>query len=253
MRKATKFAIVTGAASGIGFATAERLATLGYDIGLVDIDAENIDRVQRAVKSAGREAIATVLDVGLCRDFGPVVETYLERWPVINALVNNAGIGVAATLPETTLEDWDQTIAVNLSAMFHTCRAVLPHMARAGQGSIVNVSSVAGLVGVKKRAAYCASKAGVIGLTRAIAVDFAHLGIRANAICPGTVDTEWIDRILGDADDPLETRHAMEMRQLDGRMGTPEEVANGIAFLVVDESRFVNGSAFVMDGGMTAV
>jgi NAD(P)-dependent dehydrogenase (short-subunit alcohol dehydrogenase family) len=126
-------------------------------------------------------------------------------------------------------------------------------MLEAGHGLIVNVSSIAGIVGLRNRAAYCASKHGVIGLTRAIAADYAHEGIRCNAICPGTVDTEWIGKILADADDPESTRRAMEQRQLDGRMGSPDEVAAGIAFLASADGRFVNGAAFVMDGGMTAV
>ncbi len=112
---------------------------------------------------------------------------------------------------------------------------------------------MAGIVGVGRRAAYCAAKAGVIGLTRATAVDYAARGIRANAICPGTVHSEWIGKILADAPDPAATLRAMEARQLDGRMGSPEEVAAGIAFLCSPQARFVNGSAFVMDGGMTAV
>lgn len=143
------------------------------------------------------------------------------------ALVNVAGVGVAAPLADTADS--------------------------AGGGTVVNVASVAGIVGVKNRAAYCASKAGVIGLTRSIAADYAPAGIRANAICPGTVETEWVDKILASDPDPKAARAAMEARQLDGRMGTPEEVAAGIAFLAGHDGRFVNGSAFVMDGGMTAI
>jgi len=154
---------------------------------------------------------------------------------------------------ETTPEEWDRILAVNLTAMFRMCRAVLPPMISAGGGVIVNVASTAGIVGIPSRAAYCASKAGVIGLTRAIAVDHALEGIRANAICPGTTQTPWLAKILAGADDPEALRRHMAERQLDHRFGTPEEVAAGIAFLASDEARFVNGSVFVMDGGMTAV
>ncbi|MGH8882845.1 MAG: SDR family NAD(P)-dependent oxidoreductase, partial [Stackebrandtia sp.] len=140
-----------------------------------------------------------------------------------------------------------------LTATFTTCRAVLPGMVAAGGGIIVNVGSIAGVVGVRDRAAYCASKGGVIALTRSIAADYAANGIRANAICPGTVGSEWIDKILSDAPDPVAARVAMAARQLDNRMGTPDEVAAGIAFLASDDGRFVNGSAFMMDGGVTAV
>lgn len=226
-------AIVTGASSGIGAATCAQLARDGFRVVSVDVSGTPAFRLDVRDDAAVRSMVA-----GL----GPVA-----------ALVNVAGIGVAAKLHETTDDDWDRIVGVNLTGMFYLCRAVLPVMVAAGGGTIVNVSSVAGLVGVRERAAYCASKAAVIGLTRSITVDYAGAGIRCNAICPGTVDTEWIGKILADAPDPAAARAAMVARQLDGRMGTPEEIAAGIAFLLSDGARFVNGSAFVMDGGMTAV
>src|SRR5204862_463678 len=140
--------------------------------------------------------------------FGEVVNRVEGDVGPVGLLVNNAGIGVAATVTETTPDQWDRMLAVNLTAMFHTCRAVLPGMIDRGGGIIVNVSSVAGVVGVRNRAGYCATKAGVIGLTRAIAVDHAHQGIRCNAICPGTVATEWIAKILAGSEDPEATRRA---------------------------------------------
>ncbi|MDQ1396273.1 MAG: 2-keto-3-deoxy-L-fuconate dehydrogenase [Acidimicrobiaceae bacterium] len=246
-------AIVTGAASGIGFATTVRLAAEGWDLALVDLDPAGLERAVAVAKDAGRRAHPFPLDLTAPSGFGEVVAAAADWNGTVRLLVNDAGIGVAATVPETDDATWDRILAVNLTAMFHTCRAVLPAMIEAGAGIIVNVSSVAGVVGVRNRAAYCASKAGVLGLTRAIAVDHGHQGIRANAICPGTVATEWIGKILADSPDPGATRAAMEARQLDGRMGRPEEVAAGIAFLASDDGRFMNGAAFVMDGGMTAI
>jgi len=244
-----KAAIVTGAASGIGFATAKRLASDGWPLALVDVD-----EVRLAEKAQQIDGARTYpFDLLGAERFGEIASKIARDFGGYELLVNDAGIGVAATLLETTPEDWDRTIAVNLTAMFHTCRAVLPAMLEAKRGLIVNVSSIAGVVGLKNRLAYCASKHGVIGLTRAIAADYAHLGIRCNAICPGTVETEWIGKILANAPDPEATRKQMEARQLDGRMGTPEEIAGGIAFLASDDARFVNGAAFMMDGGMTAV
>ncbi len=120
-----------------------------------------------------------------------------------------------------------------------------------GGGVIVNMASIAGLIGMRNRAAYCATKGGVIALTRAIAVDHGHQGIRANAICPGTVASEWIDKIIADDPSPEERRLQMANRQLDGQMGTPEEIADGVAFLAGRTGRFMNGSAMVMDGGMS--
>lgn len=230
---------ITGAASGIGFATAERLGSDGWDVVAIDVDAERLAHFDDG----------HVLDL---RDVGAIAETFSRIGP-LDALVNDAGIGVAGTVLDTTAEQWDAMLAVNLTAMFHTTKAVLPSMIERGAGSIVNLASVAGVVGVRNRAGYCATKGGVIAFTRAVAADHAHQGIRANAICPGTVATEWIGKILADAPDPEATRATMEARQLDGRMGTPEEVAAGISFLLSPDGRFVNGSAWVMDGGMTAV
>lgn len=245
MGDSVSLAIVTGAGSGIGFATAVRLAQDGFSITAVDVDAAGLKRLADTVVATTRE-----LDIRDAAGFERLLDK-LPREP--DALVNVAGIGVAAPLHETSPNDWDRVLDVNLRAIFLTCRAALPRMLAAGHGSIVNVASVAGLVGVRNRAAYCASKAGVIGLTRSIAVDYAHRGIRANAVCPGTVASEWIDKILADADDPVAARRSMEERQLDGRMGTPEEIAGAIAYLLGSDARFVNGSAFVIDGGMTAV
>jgi NAD(P)-dependent dehydrogenase (short-subunit alcohol dehydrogenase family) len=253
MRTSPRTAVVTGAGSGIGFATAVRLAQNGYRIVALDLDPAGVQKAEAAIREAGSDALGAALDVRDSDAFADVLAATTERFGGPNLLANVAGIGVAAPLAETTPEDWDRVIGVNLTALFHTCRQVLPLMVEAGAGVIVNVASVSGLVGVRNRAAYCASKAGVIGLTRSIAVDYAAQGIRANAICPGTVASEWIGKILADAPDPDAARQAMEQRQLDGRMGTPEEVAAGIAFLASDDARFVNGSAFVMDGGMTAI
>ncbi|MDA3628882.1 SDR family oxidoreductase [Saccharopolyspora sp. WRP15-2] len=245
-------AIVTGAGSGIGYATSIALATEGYRVVAVDISSSGTERAAQAVAEAGSEALPVALDVRDADAFEAAVDSAEQHFGgTPQLLANIAGIGIAATVTETSREGWDAVLGVNLTALFETCRIVLPRMVAAGGGCIVNVSSVAGVVGVRNRAAYCASKAGVIGLTRSIAVDYADQGIRANAICPGTVDSEWIGKILADAPDPDAAREAMEQRQLDGRMGTPEEVAEGIAFLA--KSRFANGSAFVMDGGMTAI
>lgn len=240
-------AVVTGAASGIGLATAARLAKDGYAVTLVDRDRDALDHATRSIDGSrtvcvdlaqGEQAAATVAE-GLD---GPV-----------GVLVNCAGIGYAASVGETSAEQWEMTVAVNLSATFYMCRMVLPGMLDNGSGVIVNISSAGGLVGLKDRAAYCASKAGVLGLTRAIAADHAGAGIRCNAICPGTVDSPWIGKILADNPDPAGTRARMEQRQLDGRMGTPNEVANWIAFVAGDTGRFMNGAALVIDGGLTAV
>lgn len=250
MTESRRVAIVTGAASGIGFATAQRLARDGWRLALVDVDESRLAGKRQAL---GDAAMAYPFDLLDAERFGEIVQRVSSDLGPQSLLVNDAGIGVAATLLETTTDDWDRIIAINLTAMFQTCKAVLPQMLDAGHGIIVNVASYAGIVGLKNRLAYTVSKHGVVGLTRAIAADYAHLGIRCNAICPGTVATEWIGKILSNAPDPEATRRQMEARQLDGRMGSPEEVAAGIAFLASDDGRFMNGAALIMDGGVTAV
>jgi NAD(P)-dependent dehydrogenase (short-subunit alcohol dehydrogenase family) len=244
-------AFVTGAGSGIGRATARRLARDGYLVGAFDLDANAVQETVAEILSDGGRALGFVGDV---RD-QVMVQGALEalsRSGRLWLVANVAGIGVAATIVDTSNDDWDRVISVNLGGTFVVCRAAVPILLNAGGGVIVNVASVGGLVGLAARAAYCASKAGVIGLTKAIAVDHAAGGLRAVAICPGTVESEWITRILANNPDPIAARRAMSERQLDGQMGSPDEVAAGIAFIASRDGRFLNGSELVMDGGMTA-
>jgi len=245
-------AVVTGAASGIGRATALRLEHDGYELALMDVDVDGLNETCKRVEQRG--GIAHALRVDLC---DPHEVGFATREVAVNIgqpelLVNVAGIGVAATVLETSDEDWDRVIAVNLTGPFYTTRAILPLMLDRGHGVVINVASVGGQVGLARRAAYCASKAGLIGLTRAVAVDHAKDGIRCVAICPGTVETEWIAKILANAADPVATREEMAARQLDGQLGSPDEIAAAIAFVAGPDGRFINGAALVIDGGMTA-
>lgn len=244
----TRVTVITGAASGIGLATAKRFAADGDDVVMVDVDA---DRLAREANSLG--AAHNLIDL---RDGAAIAAGFAaiaQRHGPIDVLINNAGIGVAADLLSSTWDDWSRVFDVNVHSMFHTCRAVLPSMLDRGAGIIVNTASVAGLVGIRERAAYCTSKAAVIGFTRSLTADYAHRGIRANAVCPGTVETEWIGKILATAEDADARRRSMEQRQLDGRMGSPDEVAAAIRFLASTDGRFANGSALVIDGGWTAM
>ncbi len=244
-------AVVTGAGSGIGRATAERLARDGWSLVLVDRDSEGLAETKKTI--GGETVVAQIVcDLTATGAVEQTVGPVLAEISV-GLLVNNAGVGFRATAPATTDDQWDLTLAVNLTAVFRLCRLVLPGMVERHRGLIVNVASAGGLIGLRQRAAYCASKAGVIGLTRALAADHAADGVRVNAIAPGTVDTEWVARMLADDPDAAATRRMMEQRQLDGRMGTPEEVAAGISFLAGPDGRFANGSVLVMDSGLTAV
>jgi NAD(P)-dependent dehydrogenase (short-subunit alcohol dehydrogenase family) len=224
----SKVIVVTGAGSGIGRSIAYRLAAEGHAIAGVDIDPAGLAATVEQISRTGGTAQAFAADIVPPDAFGGIAAAVEAALGPVDVLCNVAGVGVAAPLLGTTTEDWDRIFAVN-------------------------ISSVAGVVAIRDRAAYTASKFAVVGLTKSIAADYAGHGIRCNAICPGTVETEWIGKILANSPDPEGTRAAMAARQLDGRMGSPEEVAEGVAFLVHDGARFMNGAALVMDGGLSAV
>lgn len=215
-----------------------------------------VDRDERGLRalgeaSSGRCEIA-VVDLAHGLDAERLVADAIERLGGVDVLINNAGIGYAADLVDTTDGQWEDVFAVNVTAPFRLCRACVPHMVRQGGGVVVNVASAAALSVVPNRAAYCASKAALIALTKSIAIDFATRGVRANCIAPGTVDSPWIGRILDGDPEPEARLRAMEARQVVGRLGTPEEIADAVVFAASDRSTFMHGSALVVDGGFTA-
>lgn len=222
-----KRALVTGAGSGIGAAVARRLLADGYDVVATDL--------------LPRDGVVR-LDV---RDEAQVAEVVRD----LDVLVNVAGIGSTTSAPETPLETWEEVFAVNARGTFLCCKHAIPGMVARGGGAIVNVASVAALVGLRNRAAYSASKGAVVALTRALAVDHVGDGIRVNAVCPGTVDSPWVRRLVEEAGESLE---ALRARQPMGRLGTPDEIADAVAYLASDRAAFVTGSVLVIDGGLTA-
>jgi NAD(P)-dependent dehydrogenase (short-subunit alcohol dehydrogenase family) len=234
-----KYAFVTGAGSGIGEAVARALHAEGATVTLADTS----DAAAAIAAELGARATAVRLDV---RDEDQVRAAMPER---VDVLVNVAGVGSTTSAPDTPLEVWEQVFAVNSRGTFLTCKHAIPVMAARGGGAIVNVASVGALVGLKNRAAYCASKGAVVALTRALAVDHVADGIRVNAVCPGTVDSPWVRRLVEDAGESLETLRA---RQPMGRLGTTAEIADSILYLACEQASFVTGSALVIDGGMTA-
>jgi 2-keto-3-deoxy-L-fuconate dehydrogenase len=232
-------ALVTGAGSGIGEAVARRLHEEGAEVVLTNVSA---DPVEAIAAELGERASAVPLDV---RDEDAVREVVRD----VDVLANVAGIGSTTSAPDTPLEVWEDVLAVNARGTFLCCKHAIPGMVERGGGSIVNMASAAGLVGLRNRVAYSASKGAVIAMTRALAVDHVADGVRINAVCPGTVDSPWVRRLVEEIGESLD---ALRARQLMGRLGTTEEIAAAVAYLASDEAAFVTGTAFVIDGGLTA-
>jgi 2-keto-3-deoxy-L-fuconate dehydrogenase len=232
-------ALVTGAGSGIGEAVARRLHEEGAEVVLTNVSVEPAEAIAAEL---GERASAVPLDV---RDEDAVREVVRD----VDVLANVAGIGSTTAAPDTPLEVWEDVLAVNARGTFLCCKHAIPGMVERGGGSIVNMASAAGLVGLRNRVAYSASKGAVIAMTRALAVDHVADGVRVNAVCPGTVDSPWVRRLVEEIGESLD---ALRARQLMGRLGTTEEIAAAVAYLASDEAAFVTGTAFVIDGGLTA-
>jgi NAD(P)-dependent dehydrogenase (short-subunit alcohol dehydrogenase family) len=239
-------AVVTGGGSGIGRATCERLAADGFALAVFDLDAGS------AIRAAGEAGIGLEVDVSDPGAVDRAVGLVLERFGRIDVLVNNAGItgsGEATVCHTTPVEQWDLVQAVNVRGPFLCTRAVLPTMLDRGRGHVITIASVAGMVAFPGRCAYTASKGAALMFTKALAVDYAASGIRANAVCPGLVQTPMTQWRL----DIPELRRDVEARIPLGRVARPDEIADAVALLASDRLGYVTGSAFVVDGGWTAI
>ena len=246
MRLKGKAAVVTGAGQGIGAAIARLFAAEGARLVLADMRSGPATGVVEEVTSGGGEAVFVQADVTSDSDCKRMIDTAIERFGALDILVNNAGIAGKGTVTEATEEMWDRVMAVNLKSIFLACRHAVPHMERAGGGSIVCIASVAGMTGEMGQVAYNTSKHGVIGLVRCMAYDHAAAGIRVNAVCPGAIDTPLLSPLTEERLTRLEGLHMMR------RLGRPEEIANAVLYLAGDESSFITGAAHVVDGGYTA-
>jgi NAD(P)-dependent dehydrogenase (short-subunit alcohol dehydrogenase family) len=252
VRFADRVALVTGAGSGIGEATALRFGREGAAVAAADVSEPAAASTAERIRQAGGRAVALAADVSREADCRRLVEETVRQLGGLDILVNNAGIGAVGTVLETDEATFERVMDVNVKGTFLLSKAVLPAMIARKAGIIVNTASIAGVRGIPQRAAYTASKHAIVGLTRAMALDHVKDGIRVNCVCPGTVDTPWVGRLLAQATDPQAARAALVARQPMGRLGRADEMAAAILFLASDESSFTTGTALLVDGGFTA-
>ena len=239
---------VSGAASGIGRATAERFGREGGRVACADVNVAGAEETAATIREAGGDAFAVPCDVTSPGAVTEAIGEAVRRQGGLHVLANVAGIGFFRRTTETTLEEWHRMIAVNLTGQFLTCKEAIPHILKT-KGAIINTGSVAGLKSHPYSAAYCASKGGVVQLTRALAVEYGRKDVRINCVCPGGVETP----LIGQFTLPEGVSQAALTRIMPlGRMGKPEEVAGTIAFLASDDATYINGATIVVDGGMIA-
>jgi NAD(P)-dependent dehydrogenase (short-subunit alcohol dehydrogenase family) len=245
-----KVALVTGAAAGIGRATTLAFAREGAKVVVADVMVKEGEEAAQAIRKAGGEAIFLKTDASKPAEVEAMVKQAVENFGRLDFAFNNAGIeGKTAPTAECTEENWDRIISINLKGVWLCMRQEIPVMVRQGSGAIVNTASIAGLVGFPGLPAYTASKFGVIGLTKAAALEYAKQGIRVNAVCPGVIHTAMVDRLI---EGNPEMEAGLSAGTPLGRMGKPEEIAEVVIWLCSDKASFVTGHALVADGGYVA-
>ena len=252
MRFQNKVTLITGASLGIGQATASALAREGAAVVLANRDQERGEAAANTLRRDGHQVLFSSTDVSKEDEVGATIDRTLRDYGRLDILVNNAGVYMQGDTAQTSLEDWERILATNLTGAFLCTKYAVPAMTRSGGGAIINVSSEAGLVGIKNQVAYNVSKGGLIAFTRSCAVDLADKGIRVNCVCPGTTDTPLVQEALARAPDPTAARRRLEeIRPLD-RLGTPEEIASAVLYLASDEAAYATGAVLSVDGGYTA-
>ena len=248
MKLKDRVAIVTGGGKGIGEEICLGLSREGAKIVIAEIDIENSEEVIKKIQNNGSEAIVIKTDVSDENSINNMVEEAIKHFGKIDILINNAGIRHIKKLLDHTKKDWDEMIAVNLTGPYLSCKAVIPHMIKQGKGKIVNFGSIASFMGRPDRVGYVAAKSGVLGLTRALAVDLTRKNINVNTICPGLISTPFNKKF---AEDPAHGE-AWGKETIVGRWGLPTDIVGAAVFLSSDESDFINGSEIKIDGGWLA-
>lgn len=252
MRLQGKIAVITGAGSGIGHEAAKLFAKEGATVVAADRNLKAARAVASEIEGAGGLVSAVGVDVGISAEVKRMLEDAAAAHGRVDILVNNAGYGIAGTVLDTSEDEWDALMAVNVNGVFYGCKHAIPIMRDQGGGVIVNTASTTSRVGITNRAAYVTSKGAVAALTRAVALDHVADGIRCNAVGPGTIESPYFDEIFAKAPDPAALRRSLESRQPMNRLGKPVEIAQAMLFLASDESSFCTGSILFADGGWTA-
>ena len=248
MRLENKVALISGGARGMGAVEAKLFAKEGAKVIIGDMLEDEGRKVEAEINEAGGECVFVPLDVTSEDDWKRAVNEAVTRYGKLDILVNNAGIYRAHKVEETTVDEWDQVMDINAKGVFLGTKHAIPAMREAGGGSIVNISSVAGLVGSRETTAYTASKGAVRLLTKSTAIQYASDGIRANSVHPGTIETPMTEGILAEEGKRADRMNRTPLK----RLGRPEDVAYGVLFLASDEASFMTGSELVIDGGRTA-
>jgi len=242
-------ALVTGAASGIGEAVAVTLASAGATVYVADRDSTNGARVADAIGADGGRGAFVELDVTSEPDCARAAAEIRAAHGTLDVLVNNAGIGHVGTIATTQGTDLDRLYTVNVRGVFNVTKACIGMMLEHRRGTIVNMASIGGALGIRDRLAYCTTKSAVVGLTKAMAMDHATDGIRINCVCPGRVETPFVKARLQEYPDPAAAYREMSSSQAIGRMGRPDEIAAAVLYLASDEAAFITGTALLIDGG----
>lgn len=245
-----KVALVTGAGGGIGQGIAARFAAEGAKVGILDINPALCQAVADEIQAAGGAALALPCDIASEADVQAAVDKLTDAFGTITVLVNNAAVMPSGRLHETSPADFDRCVSVNLRGAYLVSRAVIPGMLQARKGSIIHMSSVTGILGLPGIAAYSMTKGGLAALARAMSTDYARLGIRVNAVSPGTIDSPMLHNFVAAQSNPELIRKAFDDMHPIGRVGTIEEVASVFVFLASDESSFVTGANYEVDGGL---